>query len=82
MWYKLNIKFPYLQDQDYKDFVVSKLFNYVDIVDDTLVDYNCLEIDVSEKELKLILSENDFIQSSKSSGDREMLTYRTFLKKE
>jgi hypothetical protein len=82
MWYKISIKLPYLQDQDYKDFVVSRLFNYTDVIDNSLIEYNILEIDVLEEDLKIILSENDFIQQARHSGDRDMLIHRTFLKKE
>jgi hypothetical protein len=80
MWFNLEIR-PLLQDKDYQDFVYSKLFQYTNKIDISLIEYNMLSIDVSQDDLELIARENDFIKSCRSNCDRGMLTYRTILEK-
>jgi HKD family nuclease len=81
-WYDINLKQP-LGDRDYQNYVLFNLFQYVDMVDVTLMNspyHSISALFESEEHANKFSRENgNFVQSIKRSIDREMLKQRTYL---
>lgn len=84
-WYEVNLKHPhFLVDRDYQDFVLFRLFKYVDVIDISLMDsYHSISAPFDSLEsAEQFCRENDFVQGVQHSVDREMLTERKYITKQ
>lgn len=86
IWYDISLKQPgFLADKDYQNYVLFKMFQYVNVVDVSLMEppYHHVEaLFDSRDHAEFFCRENgEFVQSIKHSVDREILTQRTYMEK-